>query len=288
MNRGKIKILVVGAGGEFAGLVVPALAARGADVRGLIRDGNDEAAVRHHGATEVVVGDLTDSLSVRRALAGVDAVFYIAPAFLPDEAEVGERFVVEACRAGVRRFVFSSVIHPVLGRLVNHAAKAAVEEAVLATDLEYVFLHPALYFQNYARAWPQVAGSGVLAEPWSAATRFARVDYRDVAEVDAAAITDDRLVYGTYELCADGLVSRTDAARLAGEVLGREVRAERTDPAEVADTPAPLRAMFAHYEHHGLPGNPLTLHAILGREPRTLREYFRELAGQPTPGATHA
>jgi hypothetical protein len=30
----------------------------------------------------------------------------------------------------VRRFVFSSVIHPVLGGLVNHAAKAPVEEAV--------------------------------------------------------------------------------------------------------------------------------------------------------------
>jgi 2,4-dienoyl-CoA reductase-like NADH-dependent reductase (Old Yellow Enzyme family) len=31
--------------------------------------------------------------SVDAALAGVDAVFYIAPAFLPDEAEVGKRFV---------------------------------------------------------------------------------------------------------------------------------------------------------------------------------------------------
>jgi hypothetical protein len=38
--------------------------------------------------------------------------------------------------------------------------------------------------------------------------------------------------------------------------------------------------MFDHYEHHGLLGNPLTLRTILGREPRTLRAYFEDLAAQ--------
>jgi hypothetical protein len=37
--------------------------------------------------------------------------------------------------------------------------------------------------------------------------------------------------------------------------------------------------MMIHYDRHGLPGgNPLVLRAILGREPRTLTDYFRELA----------
>jgi hypothetical protein len=39
--------------------------------------------------------------------------------------------------------------------------------------------------------------------------------------------------------------------------------------------------MFAHYDHHGLVGSSLTLRAILGREPRTLRAYFEELARKP-------
>ncbi len=50
----------------------------------------------------------------------------------------------EGIREGVRRFVFSSVIHPVLSQLSNHAAKAPVEEAVLNSNLEYTFLHPTL------------------------------------------------------------------------------------------------------------------------------------------------
>ncbi len=40
-------ILVVGAAGEFAGLVVPALTRRGARVRGLVRDAAGAAGVRH-------------------------------------------------------------------------------------------------------------------------------------------------------------------------------------------------------------------------------------------------
>jgi hypothetical protein len=39
--------------------------------------------------------------------------------------------------------------------------------------------------------------------------------------------------------------------------------------------------MMAHYDRHGLPdGNALTLRAILGREPPTLKEYFQEPAAR--------
>jgi hypothetical protein len=145
-------ILAVGAAGQFAGLAVTALSGLGARVRGFVRDAQQGNEAQRLGAAEVVIGDLRDLRSVDAALAGVDAVFYIAPAFLPDEAEVGKRFVDAVVRSGARRIVFSSVIHPVLAELVNHAAKAPVEAAILDSGLEYALLHPALYFQNYARA----------------------------------------------------------------------------------------------------------------------------------------
>ena len=206
---------------------------------------------------------------------GVERVFYVAPAFLPDEARAGVDFVAAAVTAGVRRFVFSSVIHPVLSALPNHAAKAPVEAAILDSGLEYTLLHPALFFQNYARAWQGVARSLVLAEPWSAETRFSRVDYRDVAEAAAIALTEDRLLYGTFELCAEGWLNRHDVAALASEVLGRRVCVERTDPDTLGDAAGPMRPMFAHYDHTGLRVNALTLRAILGREPRTLRAFSK-------------
>ena len=271
-------ILVVGASGKFAGLVVPELSRRGAHIRAMIHDASDEAAVREAGAQHVVVGDLTDPASVVAALRGVDRVFYIAPVTLPDEATVGKAFVEAAIGARVRRFVFSSVIHPVLSGLPNHALKAPVEDAVLNSDLEYTFLHPTVLFQNFAAAWGGIVRSGVIAEPWSNDTRFSRVDYRDVAEVAAIALTEDRLLYGTFELCAEGWLDRHQVAKLIGEVLGREITPQRIDPGTLPRDAQALRPMFEHYDRIGLRGNALTLAAILGREPRSLRAYFEELA----------
>jgi len=174
------------------------------------------------------------------------------------------------------------VIHPILSALDNHAGKAPVEEALLTSGMEYVFLHPTVFFQNFTQAWPRIVQSGVLAEPWSADTRFSRVDYRDVAEAAAIALTEDRLLYGTYECCAEGWHDRREVAAIIGDVLGRQVRADRVDPGMAAAGAGlgalALQRMFAWYDQRGLMGNALTLRAVLGREPRTLRHFFEELA----------
>jgi uncharacterized protein YbjT (DUF2867 family) len=273
-------ILAVGAAGKFAGMVVPELVKRGEDVRGLIHKPEEAARVRKAGAVEVVVGDLMHPEELDAALEGVEQVFYIAPAFLANEGDVGKRFLEAAKRAGVRRFVFSALMDPVLTSLPHHAAKIEVESAVLDSGLEYTFLHPAVFFQNYGASWAQVMERGVLAEPWSVDTAFSRVDYRDVAEVAAMALTEDRLLYGTFELCAPGWLNRREVATLMSKVVGREIRAERRDPAELGDIPGRMKLMYEYYDTHDLLGNSMTLRALLGREPRSLKEYFKELAAK--------
>jgi len=97
-------VLVVGAAGRAAGEVVPALVARGAEVRGLVRHAGQVDQVRRRGACEVVVGDLHDPASIESALDGVTSVFYLAPAFMTDEAATGEALVAAASlsRSAVR------------------------------------------------------------------------------------------------------------------------------------------------------------------------------------------
>ena len=283
-------VLSVGAAGHFAGLVVPELAKRGVTVRGLITSQEQSETARRNGAAETAIGDLRDPASLDAALKGVDRVFYIGPVFAPEEVQMGLNMVEAARRAGVRRVVFSSVIHPILSSLGNHAAKAPVEEALVASDLEYTILHPALLYQNYAAAWPAVRETGMFAEPYSADVPVTRVDYRDVAEVAAIALTEDRLRFGTFELGADGNLDRHGVARLMSDALGREVQADTVPFAEWAektgipmDGPAypGLKAMYAWYDAHGFLANSLTLNALLGRTPRTLGAYFQELASSP-------
>ncbi|HEU5156070.1 MAG TPA: NmrA family NAD(P)-binding protein [Streptosporangiaceae bacterium] len=283
-------VLVVGATGRLAGLVVPALARRGVRVRGLVRDERRAESVRARGAAEIAVGDLGDPGSLEAAARGADGVFHIGPAFHPDETRYGLTMVAAAAVAGVRTFVFSGVIHPGNG-LWNHASKLPVERALFASGMRFTILQPARFHQNLGRLWRTILSSGTFGEPFARRVQIGWVDYRDVAEVAAIALTEDRLGYGAFELCA-GMADRDDIVALMSEALDREI--EATEPgfeawAEASRLPFDawqlerMAEMFAYYDEHDLPGNSLVLRTILGREPVSLRRYLRDLAtGVPT------
>jgi uncharacterized protein YbjT (DUF2867 family) len=279
-------VLVVGVAGRFAALVVPELVARGVRVRALVQTEADGAVARQRGATEIAIGDLRDASSVATAVTGVAGVFHIGPAFVADEAELGVRMVELASRAGARKFVFSGVNHPTNG-LANHTSKQPVEQALYTSDLRYTILQPATLYQNIAGAWPGVVEHGVFVEPFSRKATVSRVDYRDVAEVAAIALTEDRLDYGTFELFSDGSPNREDIAAVMSEVLGRPIEAGEVSfedwvaanrlPYDEAQL-AMFAKVYAHNDKHGSTGNSLVLRAILGRTPRTLRDYLTDLA----------
>lgn len=280
-------VLVVGATGRFAGLVVPELVRRGAIVRALIRDQSNTGLAKSLGATHVAIGDLRDRKSLDVALQGIDGVFHLGPAFAPDEAAMGVAIVEASIRAGAKKFVFSSVIQPTNTRLKNHAAKIPVEDALYASTLEYTILHPANFMQNLRSAWPAIVEHGVFSEPFPKTARLARVDYRDVAEVAAIALTEDRLAYATLELCAEGRHNREEIAAMMASALGRPVKAgeisfhEWAAPARARYTEQQLGLLAKVHEHYaavGLGGNSLSLRAALGREPRSLRAFIEELA----------
>ncbi len=288
-------VLVVGATGKFASLVIPELLRRKVAVRALVRDDARAATARALGATETAIGDLRDPDSLAQATRGVDGIFHIGPAFTADEAAMGVALVDAAKRNGVRKFVFSSVIQPTNTRLANHASKIPVEDALYSSRLEYTILHPANFMQNIGLAWPSIRDRSCFAEPFPKEASIARVDYRDVAEVAAIALAEDRLAYATLELCA-GMYSRMDVAAALSEALGYPIAALEPDFSEWAANArlpysgpqlALLSKVLDHYRAYGLGGNSLTLRAALGREPRSLREYVKDLIADNKPAHHH-
>jgi uncharacterized protein YbjT (DUF2867 family) len=282
-----MKVLVVGATGQYASLVVPELKQRGATVRALVRDETKADAARQQGADEAAIGDLGAPDSLRAAATGVDGVFHINPAFAPKEAELGVAMVEAAKVSGVQKFVFSGVYHPSLSKLSNHAAKRPVEEAMYESGMDFTVLQPAMFMQNFAASWDAVLQQGRFSLPYSKLAKACYVDYRDVAEVAAIALTGNELSYGTFELCAPGMVNRVELVAMIGAAIGRTIEAGESPFAEWAQAAQipdglreNLRVMYDDYDQYGFPGgNAIVLRTILGREPRSLQQYFQALAG---------
>lgn len=279
-----MKILMIGATGKFAGLVVPELKKKGVTVRALVQDTNKAAIAKKNGADETVTGNLEDEKSLFQAAMGMDGVFHIIPAF-QDEVEMGLHMVNAAKEAGVKKFVFSSVYHPSLS-LVNHANKRPAEEALYKSGMDYTILQPAMYMQMLAASWKTAIGQGKIVGPYSKLSKMSYVDYRDVADVAAIAMTGKELSYGTFELCSPGMYNRLDLATLMSDALGQAVEAGEISVdewAQQAKIPAgPLRegltAMNKDYDEFGFSGgNALVLKTILGREPRTVKQFIKEL-----------
>jgi uncharacterized protein YbjT (DUF2867 family) len=284
-----MKVLIVGATGKYARHVVPELKQRSATIRALVRDKNKADTVRQQGVDEVAIGDLTDPNSLHSAASGVDGVFHINPAFAPNEAELGVSMVKAAKASGVRKFVFSGAIHPSISKMSNHAAKRPVEEALYESGMEFTVLQPTMFMQTLDNSWSAVLEQGRFSLPYSKKAKASYVDYRDVAEVVALALTEDKLGYGTFELCAPGMVNRVELVAMMSEAIGHPIEAGEPSFdawAQAANIPdgsihEGLKAMYADYEQYGFPGgNALVLRAILGREPRILQQYIQELASQ--------
>lgn len=251
-------IAVTGAAGKTGRAVLAALAARGVETRALVRSGQVA------GATETVRADLADATQVATALAGVSAVYVIAPNVHPSEPSL----VANVLAAGVPQVVYHSVLHPAVEAMPHHWAKARSEELLLASGAEWTILQPGAYAQNLRPA-------EVLRVPYSVDARFAFVDLLDVAFVAARVLTEDGHSYATYELAGPELLSVADVAASLG------VRAEREDPNEwYLDTELrgyardALGAMFLYYDAHGLVGNSRVLASLLGREPTRVAEVL--------------
>ena len=114
-----MRALVTGTTGFVGAAVARALLAEGWEVRALVRGGSDRRNVAAL-PVEQIVGDLTDTASLERALAGCEAAFHVAADYrlwAPQPQELyrtnvdGTAHLLDAAqRAGVRRIVYTSSV----------------------------------------------------------------------------------------------------------------------------------------------------------------------------------
>jgi uncharacterized protein YbjT (DUF2867 family) len=284
-------VLVTAAHGNQGRALIPRLVRDGHRVRAVRRNG-DVGQLRELGAHEVLVGDFLDPEVRARAIEGIDVVYHVGPTAHPREAEMGIAAIDSSVAAGVKHFVYASVLHARISALLQHREKALVEEHLVGSGLPFTILQPADFMETL-NIGPAL-DSGVFRLIWSLERAQVLVSVADVAEVAAKVITTPgHHCAATYELCAPGSFSAFDIANSIAVVAERAIATERLDVAEVErfyqhedvddEEDGQYRqrffeALLSWYGEHDFLGNPNVLRMLLEREPATLEDFVRQKA----------
>lgn len=277
-------VLVVGATGYLGRQVVAALQARGKAVRALVRPGSDAGELEAAGV-QIVRGDMLDPASLDAAFHGADAVVSSAAGYTKQRKTDSDRTDTEgnrnladaAKRAGIRRFVFLSILESDLARDVPHFWHKAEAERYLAEQgVPYVSLRPGAFFDQIMGMQPGQGRGGLLLGMWAPGVPITFVLTPDVAKALAEAV-DAPVRDGEHiDLGWDRPLSTTDVAGVTGRVLGRRVRVLNVSPIvaavlgllgrfkpEVAD----FRAMFDFFRSGRYVADPTRQGEVFGPVP---------------------
>ncbi|WP_175684627.1 SDR family oxidoreductase [Burkholderia anthina] len=280
-------LLLTTANGNQGKLLLPKLVQAGFEVRACVQSEASATAVRAAGAKEVVIGDIAQADVLARALDGISQVYQNGPSAHPSEREMGMRMIDASVRAGVKHFVFSSVLHAIVTGLVQHEIKRDIEEHLLASGLEFTILQPA----NYMMPWRLTPAfrEGVFRLFWSLDRSQTMVDLGDVTDVAALVLREGKRHYGaTYELCGEGRYTAHAIGEVIARVTGRPIAVEEIasedyrrglfgdgDRAGVAHRDRVLAGISAHYSKHDFIGNPNVLTWLLGRRPTSFEDHVQ-------------
>jgi uncharacterized protein YbjT (DUF2867 family) len=202
--------------------------------------------------------------------------------------------VDRAAEHGVEHVVFLSVAGAERSRFVPHHA---VEQHLMGGKLAWTLLRAGFFAQNLADAYRRDLLEDNRIYVPAKAGRVAFVDVRDLADLAALAFNAPALRNQAWALAGPEAVSFREVAAMLTEALGRPIRYEH----------ASLPGYIRHLRGRGMPwmqvavitglhvglrmGNASradsTLARLLGRAPRTMREFIADHLALWRPGGSH-
>lgn len=154
---------------------------------------------------------------------------------------VGNVFAA-AGACGIRRVVYHSVMHPASSDVPHHMRKAAAEELLRRSGLDWTVLQPNTYTQN---VFKRLRRRGEVVEVLSLwpldAPGLAFVDLADIAAGAALVCADTRYVYGTYELAGPQVLTPLELAQELSRAWSLPVEAHQATMEELPPASGDLR-----------------------------------------------
>jgi uncharacterized protein YbjT (DUF2867 family) len=215
------KILVTGATGTVGRELVARLLADGVEVKAATR--NPALAAKLFGPqAEPVELDFDVTATWDAAVQWADRVFLVPPPFDPHGDERLVPFLDWAVQSGARHVVLLSAMG-IEARERLHLRR--IERRLERTGVEWTFLRPNVYMQNFARGFlaRDIRERDVVHLPVGQA-HVSFVDSGDVADAAARVLGDDRHFRRSYTLTGPEALDHDRVADLLGRAAGREIR----------------------------------------------------------------
>jgi uncharacterized protein YbjT (DUF2867 family) len=283
-------ILLTGITGNNGGATANALLEKGVKFRALVRD-LDKAAKWAERGVELVKGDLSDVASVKAALQGVDRAVLILPNG-QDQERLELAFIKTAKEAGLPWIIKLSSPEAVRG---THSpiplAHIAAEDAIMASGMNWTFVRPSFFMQNFRNSPKTCKATGKLSMPMGKGT-VALTDCADAGAFIAHVITDKnpQQHYGQcYNITGpDPVMNFNDIAGVIGEIIGQKVDYDDCDAKAFQEAIRPFHRndwhsdavahLFEEIANGATPGIKTdTFQKIMGRPGTSFREYLQNI-----------
>jgi uncharacterized protein YbjT (DUF2867 family) len=232
-----MRVFVVGGTGRLGRQVVARLVQQGDQVTVLVRRPEAQAEFARLGVG-TALGDLKDARSIAQAL-GRDHEALVTTAYgygrrspgdsLSSVDDIGNRDLIAAARdAGVRRFVFTSILTADKATSVPHFHQKARTEAVLEqSGLDWISLRPGGFIDTLLDFSARGIERGRLSVPTDLDVPASTIHSFDVAACLAKAVHLREASCERIDLGMDRPTSIREIAQVLTTILGRPVTAQR-------------------------------------------------------------
>ena len=282
-------IVVTGATGQYGRKVLESLLDKlpTSQVGVSVRD-PDKASYLQAKGVRVRKADFKDPATLAASFDGAEQVLIVSANVLGEEAIRLHGNAIQAAKdAGVKRILYTSHQAASASSMVAFARDHAATETLLeASGIPFVSLRNGFYAESSLYQLGGIKETGKLRLPEDGPVSW--TVRNDLAEVAVAALTDLNLFSGiTAPLTASETLTFADIARLASEVLGREVVLELISDEEYRQNalshgyPEPmvgmLVAMFQAIRNGEFNVVDPTMERVLGRNPTNMKEVLAPL-----------
>jgi NAD(P)H dehydrogenase (quinone) len=269
-----MSIAVTGATGQLGRIVIENLKQRTAtsSILALVRKPEQAEAL----GVAARAFDYSKTETLDAALSGVETLLLISSSEIGQRAAQHANVIAAAKRAGIKRIVYTSVLHADSSVLPLADEHRATEATLKASGLSYTLLRNGWYTENYTGFVGVALANGALFGS-AGEGRISSATREDLAEAAAAVLAADGHENTTYELAGDTSWTLADLAAEISKQTGKNIPYRNLPEAyyaaalEGVGLPKGLAAALASYDVSA------SLGALYGNE-----RALAELIGRPT------